>query len=271
MNAEPGPSTQAAPGTRVVNRMDIECDNGECLHPAIAPTGMELTIVSGPSAGVWTVGEYDMQSGQVQLIPASAQAAPSPAPSSDEISPAESAVFQAIFESLAEVYIPDGADAAVQPDCSCHFVDIGVGMQKASEDPGCAVCTPHGYVEWLTGRLSKAPSVLAALAAREVEVRRLALREAATAVERRAGAFKNLASDKVRRQTHTDIATFLRELSRDQLRQAQLLTLPSHRCDILSGHQPHGWSPLIDGEMVWSRCDGNSLLVGSSAAPEDAS
>lgn len=47
----------------------------------------------------------------------------------------------------------------------------------------------------------------------QAEVRRETLREAAIALERRAGDFKHLAGDKVRRQTHNDIAGFLRDLA----------------------------------------------------------
>lgn len=45
---------------------------------------------------------------------------------------------------------PDSIMSAIAPviekrDCSCEYVDIGVGHQRAAEDPECAVHTEIGF------------------------------------------------------------------------------------------------------------------------------
>jgi hypothetical protein len=35
-----------------------------------------------------------------------------------------------------------------QGDCTCEYVDIGIGQQKVAENPDCPVCTEFGYAAW---------------------------------------------------------------------------------------------------------------------------
>lgn len=34
------------------------------------------------------------------------------------------------------------------PDCVCHMVDVGIGLLKAGEDPGCPNCVLEGFADW---------------------------------------------------------------------------------------------------------------------------
>jgi hypothetical protein len=66
--------------------------------------------------------------------------------------------------TVSEPPVPDASTERVAPDaftiiydvlerqqeCVCHFVDIGVGWQKASEDPMCPRCT-LAELAWLAG------------------------------------------------------------------------------------------------------------------------
>jgi ABC-type glycerol-3-phosphate transport system substrate-binding protein len=56
-----------------------------------------------------------------------------------EYTPALQALMKAEKES--------GRDPTTLP-CDCHYVDIGIGMQKVAQTDDCPQCTPFGFAWW---------------------------------------------------------------------------------------------------------------------------
>lgn len=67
---------------------------------------------------------------------------------------------------------------ALESPCVCHFVDIGVGYQKAAEDPTCPRCTLFGQTAAILTALADAGVLVApgGETRQEIEVQDDALR-----------------------------------------------------------------------------------------------
>ena len=51
------------------------------------------------------------------------------------------------LQALVAAEGESGRDPSTLP-CSCHYVDIGIGMDKVSENPDCPQCTMVGFAMW---------------------------------------------------------------------------------------------------------------------------